>query len=358
MTPAGHASAWAIMSNEQPQIHRALAAAGIALHTLSRVVALRGRRTDPGAISSPTPTRLPCQSLVIVGARFANDFLYQTLSARAEELKRAGILSVTRDRRRRGAGCDRARGLQRAPLRARTRRRSARLAYRRDAPLSRASDCRCHAGARDWKALHERAAVRPGALRVLSPRCPRAGTRSAQVFALEKERIFCREWLCVARAEELAEPGAFRVLEVLGESILLVRNREGQLRAFYNVCRHRGSRLCREPPAAGAAACSAAGSPAAASPAPTTSGPMTSTAASSRAPYLTGEPGFDKSLFSLYPVGVECWGGFVFVQPDPRAGARRSPRSSAPSPSASRATRWASCASGTRSATRSPPTGK
>ena len=53
----------------------------------------------------------------------------------------------------------------------------------------------------------------------------------------------------MAREEELAEPGAFRVLDVLGESILLVRNREGQLRAFYNVCRHRGSRLCREPPA-------------------------------------------------------------------------------------------------------------
>jgi Rieske 2Fe-2S family protein len=35
------------------------------------------------------------------------------------------------------------------------------------------------------------------------------------------------------------------------------------------------------------------------------------------APYLTGEPGFDKSLFSLYPVGLECWGGFVFVHLTP-----------------------------------------
>src|SRR6202012_5316611 len=43
------------------------------------------------------------------------------------------------------------------------------------------------------------------------------------------------------------EPGDHRVIDVAGESILVVRNREGLLRAFYNVCRHRGSRLCRPP---------------------------------------------------------------------------------------------------------------
>src|SRR4029077_6806156 len=71
----------------------------------------------------------------------------------------------------------------------------------------------------------------------LEPSLPSSWYSSAAIFALEKERIFCREWLCVARAEELAGPGAYRVLDVLGESIILTRNREGQLRAFYNVCR-------------------------------------------------------------------------------------------------------------------------
>src|SRR4051794_27553093 len=66
-----------------------------------------------------------------------------------------------------------------------------------------------------------------------------------EVYALEKERIFCREWLCVAREEQLPAPGDFLILEVVGESIILVRNRQGVLRAFYNVCRHRGARLCR-----------------------------------------------------------------------------------------------------------------
>src|SRR6202007_3418978 len=42
VTPAGHASAWTIMSNEQPQVHRALSCAGVAVHTLARVTAFAG----------------------------------------------------------------------------------------------------------------------------------------------------------------------------------------------------------------------------------------------------------------------------------------------------------------------------
>ena len=78
---------------------------------------------------------------------------------------------------------------------------------------------------------------------------------SDEIFRLEKERIYCREWLCAAREEEISKPGDHLLLDVLGESILVVRNRQGALRAFYNVCRHRGSRLCR---AAGEAAPGAA----------------------------------------------------------------------------------------------------
>jgi len=157
----------------------------------------------------------------------------------------------------------------------------------------------------------------PPAVAGLEPTLPSSWYTSAQVFALEKERIFCREWLCVARAEELVEPGAFRVLEVLGESILLVRNREGQLRAFYNVCRHRGSRLCREPPAAGAAAVLGGGLTGGRITCPYHRWTYDLDGRLIGAPYLTGEPGFDKSLFSLYPVGLECWGGFVFVHLTP-----------------------------------------
>ena len=74
---------------------------------------------------------------------------------------------------------------------------------------------------------------------------PTAWYRSPDIFQIEKERIFCREWFAVCREEELPGAGDSQVLDVLGESTLLVRNREGRLRAFYNVCRHRGTRLCR-----------------------------------------------------------------------------------------------------------------
>jgi dimethylamine/trimethylamine dehydrogenase len=96
VTPAGHASAWTIMSNEQPQVHRALSSAGIALHTLARVTAFGGGAVTLANQFTNAATQLECRSLVIVGARFADDALHRELAARPEELAAAGILSLTR----------------------------------------------------------------------------------------------------------------------------------------------------------------------------------------------------------------------------------------------------------------------
>jgi len=118
----------------------------------------------------------------------------------------------------------------------------------------------------------------PPPLAGLQATLPSSWYRSESVFAVEKERIFCRDWLCVGREEELIGPGAFRLLDVLGESIILVRNGQSQLRAFYNVCRHRGTRLCREPAAAGPGAAQLpVASPPGVSPVRITAGPTTST---------------------------------------------------------------------------------
>jgi dimethylamine/trimethylamine dehydrogenase len=95
VTPAGHASAWSIMSNEQPQVHRALFACGIALHTLARVVGLARGELHLERQFTSVPLVLPCGSLVIVGARLAEDTLQRALAARADELTAAGIRSVT-----------------------------------------------------------------------------------------------------------------------------------------------------------------------------------------------------------------------------------------------------------------------
>ena len=96
VTPAGHVSAWVIMSNEQPQVHRALANAAVTVHTLSRVTAFEPGELRLANLFTGAETRLACKSLLIVGARFANDSLYQSLVARPDALAAAGIASVTR----------------------------------------------------------------------------------------------------------------------------------------------------------------------------------------------------------------------------------------------------------------------
>ncbi|WP_137149344.1 aromatic ring-hydroxylating dioxygenase subunit alpha [Mycolicibacterium sp. CR10] len=69
---------------------------------------------------------------------------------------------------------------------------------------------------------------------------------SDAIFAAEQERIFENMWFCAVRSSDLAEPGKFKKVQVGRESVLLVRGRDGLLRAFLNVCRHRGAQLCTE----------------------------------------------------------------------------------------------------------------
>ena len=69
---------------------------------------------------------------------------------------------------------------------------------------------------------------------------------SAELFAAEQEHVFEASWFCAARSAELATPGTFKKVQVGRESVLLVRDRDGLLRAFLNVCRHRGAQLCTE----------------------------------------------------------------------------------------------------------------
>lgn len=96
VTPAGHAAAWGIMTNEQPQVHRALAICGVDLVTLARVTALENEEAVVADLFTGAERRLPCRSLVIVGMRRANDELYGALTERPADLKAAGILGVDR----------------------------------------------------------------------------------------------------------------------------------------------------------------------------------------------------------------------------------------------------------------------
>ncbi len=64
------------------------------------------------------------------------------------------------------------------------------------------------------------------------------------LFREELERFFCQTWICAGRAEAIPNPGDYFLRDVAGESIIVVRDTTGALRAFYNVCRHRGTRMC------------------------------------------------------------------------------------------------------------------
>ncbi|HXE57801.1 MAG TPA: aromatic ring-hydroxylating dioxygenase subunit alpha [Gemmatimonadales bacterium] len=76
---------------------------------------------------------------------------------------------------------------------------------------------------------------------------PREYFVSPEIFAEEQERIFARRWLCVGRASEIPAPGDYVLRQIGPDGIILLRDRSGTVRAFHNVCRHRGSRLCEAP---------------------------------------------------------------------------------------------------------------
>jgi Rieske 2Fe-2S family protein len=148
---------------------------------------------------------------------------------------------------------------------------------------------------------------------------PSSWYQREDVFALEREHIFYKEWMCVGRDEELSAPGDHRVVDVIGQSILLVRNNEGVLRGFYNVCRHRGAQLCSptrtvEPDrlpvrggviAGGMILC------------PYHAWTYDLNGQLVRAPHLANEADFRIADIRLHPVLVETWGGFVFVNLSP-----------------------------------------
>ena len=118
---------------------------------------------------------------------------------------------------------------------------------------------------------------------------------------LEKERIFGRTWQLVARTDDLQRVGDFVPVTVLDEPIVITRGLEGELRAFYNVCRHRAGQVALTKGNRKSLQCRYHG---------WTYGLDGCLRA---APEMEGTEGFDKADFGLVPVRVEAWGPFVFV---------------------------------------------
>ncbi|MDR3507908.1 MAG: aromatic ring-hydroxylating dioxygenase subunit alpha [Caulobacteraceae bacterium] len=153
----------------------------------------------------------------------------------------------------------------------------------------------------------------------LEPSLPSKSYIDPAQFAAETARIFSQEWMVVCRAEEIAGVGAWRVVELAGESILLVRGKDGRLNAVYNVCRHRGARLCLAPGSEkpGRPALPPAVSATGLIRCPYHAWTYSPDGALIGAPFLSDDPDFRREDYGLYPVGCEEWGGFVFLHLTP-----------------------------------------
>ena len=137
---------------------------------------------------------------------------------------------------------------------------------------------------------------------------PRQAYLDDAVWAREQEQLFARQWFAVARGEDVVGSGDVLVVDVAGESVLLVRGRDGTLRAFYNLCRHRGSTLFDPGPDGTPCAGHVAGGIRC----PYHAWTYGLDGALKRAPFLD-DLDLDPGDFGLHPVGVDSWGGWVFV---------------------------------------------
>ena len=125
---------------------------------------------------------------------------------------------------------------------------------------------------------------------------------SAEVFAEEGAAIFSAQWVLVGHQSQIAEAGDYFVQEYAGESLIIARDREEKIRGFYNVCRHRGTRLCEEQHGhSSTIQC------------PYHAWTYGLDGRLIGAPHMESVPGFDKADYSLHAVNLALWEGFIFV---------------------------------------------
>ena len=132
---------------------------------------------------------------------------------------------------------------------------------------------------------------------------------SPTVFDEEVEKIALHQWHCVGRAERIAKEGDFFVRTIAGESIIVVRDREGVPRAHFNVCRHRGTRICER----------ASGQFSETIQCPYHAWTYTLDGRLIGAPHMNEVAGFAKTDHGLHQARVAEWEGFLFVNLDPAA---------------------------------------
>ena len=138
------------------------------------------------------------------------------------------------------------------------------------------------------------------------PTLPASAYRDPSLFERERREIFAREWLLYGRSDQLPNPGDFLAATIIGYPVMVVRQPDGGLRGFHNVCRHRAAMLTQE-----------------------TTGSLPG--GMIRCPYhswtyelngcLNRAPGFgaakgevEPAEWSLFPIAADEWRGLVFIR--------------------------------------------
>jgi choline monooxygenase len=140
------------------------------------------------------------------------------------------------------------------------------------------------------------------------PGLPWAWYSDPAVALRERDGIFRRAWQYAGRRAQLTAPGSFAATQVGGLPVVLTRDREDVLRAFANVCRHRGAIVADGAGERGTLQC------------PYHAWTYGLDGCLRAAPRTAGDPDFDPTELGLVPMAVDAWGPFVFVNPDAGAG--------------------------------------
>jgi glycine betaine catabolism A len=128
---------------------------------------------------------------------------------------------------------------------------------------------------------------------------------SEEVHQQEKERIWWGDWICVGRTEEVPSPGDYVVRDIAGESVFIVRNEAGELRAFYNVCAHRGTKFVDD--------IEGTGSVKKVFKCPYHAWTFDLNGRLLGTPNVKQDENFDRSMYPLYGIAVDDYAGFMFL---------------------------------------------
>jgi Rieske 2Fe-2S family protein len=122
------------------------------------------------------------------------------------------------------------------------------------------------------------------------------------IFGAELERLYFGRWISAGRTERVRNPGDYFLCELAGESVIVTRSADGAIRAFFNVCRHRGTRMCTVAEGAldGRIQC------------PYHGWSYGLDGSLLGAPHMD-QPGFSRADYPLKTVALETWEGHIFL---------------------------------------------